>query len=88
MSILDKLKENMNSNLRNKKNIGEEMYANRWKYYLQFAAINLIFIAIFGGSGWYMDGIFDKKPLFTLIGLMISFISCQVIFIYRIKRKQ
>ncbi len=71
-----------------KKTSGEDMYHNRLKYYLQFAALNIVFIVVFGGFGWYMDGVFDKKPLFTIIGLMFSFIFCQVIFIYRIKKKQ
>lgn len=77
----------MNKQKSETKNDGFDMYQNRWKYYLQFAGINIFFIIVLGGGGWYLDKILQMKPILMIAGLMLSFILSQIIFIYKMKKK-
>ena len=40
-----------------------------------------ISVTIFGGLGYFLDYTLDKKPLFLIIGLVVAFVTTDVLII-------
>lgn len=43
-------------------------------------------VMVFGGLGWGIDLLLDKKPLFFIIGMVIAFICTNTLVIYLCKK--
>ncbi len=44
-----------------------------WRQRVWVIVINLVMIGAFAGLGFWLDTTFDKKPLFLILGVFISF---------------
>lgn len=43
-------------------------------------------VAIFAGSGWYLDTLLDKSPTYFIIGMVLAFVFTNILIIFLAKK--
>lgn len=51
---------------------------SRLTVFLQSTFYTIVFIAVFGGLGYWLDQQFDTKPMLFIVGLLIAFPATQI----------
>ncbi len=46
----------------------------------------VVCVILFGGLGWMLDLLLDKKPIFFIIGMALAFVCTNALVIYLCKK--
>lgn len=63
----------------------ELMFGKHFQMTIRIAMINIGTLVIIGGLGYYLDTILKTKPVFLIIGALLTFVVGQILVIQTIK---